>query len=476
MARNGSGTYSLVAGNPVVTGTTISSTWANNTLSDIATALTGSLAADGQTTPTSNIKLGGFKLTGVGAATAATDGASLTTVQNSQGQLLGTIAGTNTITAQATTTLTAYAPGQTFRFAPAGTNTGATTINIDTLGAKNIFYNGAALTGGEIPASGMVTVTYDGTQFNLTASAAAGSSPFSDAVAIVKNSGDATKKVILSAASVTTATTRTVTVPDKNGTMAMTSDVIVGVNGNTRNAKMSVTTASATGTFTADEILVEVSLGGAQQLLTSYSQSVNLGTTGAGGMDTGTAPINGFVSLYAIAKADGTKNILACAVATSIGSIYAGANMPASYTYSALIAICPTNGSSQFQAGYVLDRKFFYQTGKSIFTGTAGAATLTSQSISAGVPAAARSVDVVLSTTSTNLGFNPLFGSDATGTGFSNAGGWVSRSATFAMPSGIANSTSWTAAKDLPIITSQTIFWAETAASTDSMTVMGYSI
>ena len=56
MARNGSGTYSLVAGNPVVTGTTISSTWANNTLTDIATALTGSVAADGQTPITGPLK------------------------------------------------------------------------------------------------------------------------------------------------------------------------------------------------------------------------------------------------------------------------------------------------------------------------------------------------------------------------------------------------------------------------------------
>jgi hypothetical protein len=48
MARNGSGTYSLP--NPaVVTGTTISSTWANSTLSDIATALTNSTAANGET-------------------------------------------------------------------------------------------------------------------------------------------------------------------------------------------------------------------------------------------------------------------------------------------------------------------------------------------------------------------------------------------------------------------------------------------
>ena len=49
MSRNGSGTYNLPAGNPVVTGTVISSTWANNTLADMATAITGSIAADGQT-------------------------------------------------------------------------------------------------------------------------------------------------------------------------------------------------------------------------------------------------------------------------------------------------------------------------------------------------------------------------------------------------------------------------------------------
>lgn len=49
MSRNGSGTYTLPAGNPVVTGTTISSTWANNTLTDMATAISGSIAADGQT-------------------------------------------------------------------------------------------------------------------------------------------------------------------------------------------------------------------------------------------------------------------------------------------------------------------------------------------------------------------------------------------------------------------------------------------
>ena len=62
MSRNGSGTYNLPAGNPVVTGTTISSTWANNTLTDIATALTGSLAADGQTPATGSLDMNSNKI------------------------------------------------------------------------------------------------------------------------------------------------------------------------------------------------------------------------------------------------------------------------------------------------------------------------------------------------------------------------------------------------------------------------------
>ena len=47
MPRNGSGTYSLPAGNPVVSGTTIQASWANSTLADISTELTGSLARSG---------------------------------------------------------------------------------------------------------------------------------------------------------------------------------------------------------------------------------------------------------------------------------------------------------------------------------------------------------------------------------------------------------------------------------------------
>ena len=77
MSRNGSGVYSLPAGNPVVTGTAISSTWANNTLNDIASAITGSLAADGQTSLTGNLNFGTNKASNLGDPTVAQDAVTL---------------------------------------------------------------------------------------------------------------------------------------------------------------------------------------------------------------------------------------------------------------------------------------------------------------------------------------------------------------------------------------------------------------
>ena len=73
MSRNGSGVYSLPAGNPVVTGTTIASTWANNTMNDLAAALTDSVAADGQTPMTGNLDLNTHKVVNLVAGTASGD-------------------------------------------------------------------------------------------------------------------------------------------------------------------------------------------------------------------------------------------------------------------------------------------------------------------------------------------------------------------------------------------------------------------
>jgi hypothetical protein len=172
MARNGSGTYNLPAGNPVVTGTTISSTTTNNTFSDIATALTGSISKDGQTTPTSNLPMGGYAHTGVADATVRTQYASVGQVQDGTPQYLTSVAGTNVITATGALGLSAYVTGQTFRFVAAGASTGAVTLNINAIGAKSLVKtDGSALVSGDIASGAAVQVMYDGTNFQLLSDA-----------------------------------------------------------------------------------------------------------------------------------------------------------------------------------------------------------------------------------------------------------------------------------------------------------------
>ena len=48
MPRNATGTYTLVTGNPVVTGTIVESVWANNTMGDVGLELTDSLSRSGK--------------------------------------------------------------------------------------------------------------------------------------------------------------------------------------------------------------------------------------------------------------------------------------------------------------------------------------------------------------------------------------------------------------------------------------------
>lgn len=171
MARDGSGNYSLPSGNPVVPNTVISSGgWANPTLSDIAAALTASIAKDGQTVPTANLPMGNFRHTNVANALNRNDYAAAGQVQDSAFETLSSVAGTNTITANSAPAITAYTLGQCFRFVSAGANTGAVTLNINGLGAKNVTKNGAtALVSGDIASGAVVQVVYDGTQFQLAA-------------------------------------------------------------------------------------------------------------------------------------------------------------------------------------------------------------------------------------------------------------------------------------------------------------------
>lgn len=169
MAFNGSGTFVInTAGQPVVPNTVISATAFNALTNDLANGLSTCITKDGQTTPTANIPMGNNKITGLAPGTSGTDAANLTQVQGSTAKLLQSVTGTDTITAAMVPALTAYAAGQMFYFVAAGDNTGAVTINIDSLGAKSVTRDGSvALVAGDILSGEIALVVYDGTRFQL---------------------------------------------------------------------------------------------------------------------------------------------------------------------------------------------------------------------------------------------------------------------------------------------------------------------
>ena len=160
MARNGSGSYSLPEA-ALTNGTTADATVVQSNFDDIATALTGSLAKDGQTVPTANLPMGGYKHTGVADGSARTQYATLGQLQDGAPFYAAAGGTADVITLTIAPAITAYAIGQTFWIKTgAGANTGAVTLNINGLGAGAVKWpDDTALVAGDLPASAMIEVT-----------------------------------------------------------------------------------------------------------------------------------------------------------------------------------------------------------------------------------------------------------------------------------------------------------------------------
>lgn len=314
MSYNGAGVFQLAANNPVVTGTTISSTWANQTLGDIANnGLSNCITKDGQQTVVANIPFGGFRAINLANGVSASDAATVGQIQSGAALTLVGIGGTgDAITANATPAITAYTLGQQFVYIPTATNTVSNpTINISTVGAKTIVQStGASLSPGALAVGTPYEIYYDGTNFRVM------------------------------------------------------SGVLVGATmivGTVRNLNMLISAASASATLTADQIVVGTSLGGQDYVLTSFNKTVNLATTGAGGMDVGSAPVSGYVALYAIYNpSTGATALLATNCTSSVAPTICNGTMPSGYTASALVSVVATNASSQFSIAYQRDRSIAF--------------------------------------------------------------------------------------------------------------------
>ena len=80
---------------------------------------------------------------------------------------------TNTFVVAVTPPPAALVAGQVYKFKASNSNTGASTLNVAALGAKNLFSpTGGALVANDITANAVVTAAYDGTSFYLQSSVA----------------------------------------------------------------------------------------------------------------------------------------------------------------------------------------------------------------------------------------------------------------------------------------------------------------
>lgn len=150
--------------NTAVTGSPATPAAWNALLTDISTALSTAILKDGTQTVTANIPFAGFKLTGVGPGTAATDGANLSQTQSSAVQYAATVGGTaNAITATLSPVIVSRTAGLVVRFIATASNTSASvTLNVNGTGVSGVTWpSGVGLAVNDILINAMIEVAWN---------------------------------------------------------------------------------------------------------------------------------------------------------------------------------------------------------------------------------------------------------------------------------------------------------------------------
>ncbi|QTD91575.1 phage tail protein [Burkholderia anthina] len=221
---------------------------------------------------------------------------------------------------------------------------------------------------------------------------------------------------------------------------------------------MSVATAATTATLTADEIVVGSALGGQKYVIGAFSKTINLATTGAGGMDGSYSVTSGFVAIYAIYNPTTGASALLATNATSnvVPNVYGGSGMPSGYTASALVSVWPTNGSSQFVVGYQSDRSFS-TTYSSIASTSSQIASLMALSVSSFIPKNAKSI----------TGFMNVSGNNATNTqvNIASSSAGINQQQCVSSSSSAGTLIGSATFGKVPIINPQTIYWNANCAT-----------
>jgi len=150
-------------------------------------------------------------------------------------------------------------------------------------------------------------------------------------------------------------------------------------------ANQTTTAGASTMAVTADAVqLIDTS----NNLFTarSVSLSINIATTGANALDTGSAANNTWYYFYVIAKADGT-------VAGLLSTSSSAPTMPSGYTFKRRLGAVRTDGSANIKSFWQADRLFRYMNSgvtNNIVVNAGTATTFTTISAAAFVPPISR--------------------------------------------------------------------------------------
>jgi hypothetical protein len=193
---------------------------------------------------------------------------------------------------------------------------------------------------------------------------------------------------------------------------------LTGLVGAVRNLKATVASGATSALITAEQVVVGSALNGIQTLLANFSQTINLGTSGAGGMLSGTATANGFLGIYAIWGTAGTSIGGVMESAAALPTI-CGVALPNGYSESTLLAVVPISSvAGQFASFSMVDRIVTITENTVISSSTNSTSGPNTAIPMSGVPYSARKISGSISLTNT-VAANSIwqFFADANSTG-----------------------------------------------------------
>lgn len=136
-----------------------------------ATGLSTCVTKDGQTTVTADLPMSGFNHTGVGDATASNEYASAGQVRDNKLCTGNSGGSANAYTLTRSIVGSGYVTGTVAYVTIPATNTASSSLNLDSLGAKEILNGTSSLVGGELVSGSVFPFYYDGSHWQMMGSA-----------------------------------------------------------------------------------------------------------------------------------------------------------------------------------------------------------------------------------------------------------------------------------------------------------------